>query len=97
MFKRIYRWVLSIALILFATAVAISNRDAVPVYLDPFRSPESQFSIPLYIVILISLWIGMMIGGIISWRGGGKTRKIARAYKRIEKKSANSTGQDISG
>ncbi len=61
-------------------ALAVSNRKAVELVLDPFRpeDPALAISLPLYAVIFGALLAGVALGGFVSWLGQSKWRRTAR-------------------
>jgi uncharacterized integral membrane protein len=67
---------LGILLVVFAVA----NRHAVTVSLDPFGSdaPSLSATMPLFILILALMGIGVVVGGVATWRNQGKWRRAAR-------------------
>jgi uncharacterized integral membrane protein len=69
-----------VALLLLAFAFA--NRQIVTVSFDPFASDEASpaFSISaqLFVLLLLSLIIGVLIGGAAVWLSQGKFRRAAR-------------------
>lgn len=72
---------LPIAIVVILLAVA--NRDAVNVSLDPF-SPEPVFlyQLPLYAVVFGAVALGVVIGGIGAWLAQGQVRRVARENRR---------------
>lgn len=73
---------LPIALVLILLAVA--NRTPVLLSLDPFApdAPEIGLTVPLFAVILGSVAIGVILGGVGSWMAGGKHRRARRRSAR---------------
>ena len=59
---------------------AIANRQSITVSLDPFLSGERALSVtmPLFVMLLLTLIIGVVIGGVASWLRQGKWRRAAR-------------------
>ena len=91
---KLTRWALILIATVIAVIVAIANRHDVAVVFDPF-SPQTPFlsiEAPLFSVIFVALFIGMLIGGVTVWVSGFKFRKRARTFKRrirnLEKKEA---------
>jgi uncharacterized integral membrane protein len=60
--------------------LALANRDAVTLSIDPFTPATSIYSIqlPLFIVILVSVAIGLVIGSVADWLQQGRYRREAR-------------------
>src|SRR5215813_13337775 len=71
---------LAIVLIVFAVA----NRQTVVVSFDPFDSvhPALSAAFPLFVLILILVIGGVIIGGIAAWLRQSKWRARARRYER---------------
>ena len=70
--------VLPVALLIVLFAVA--NRAPVTISLDPFAGQPPMFaaSIPLFILLLIALIAGVIVGGIASWLRQSRWRRRAR-------------------
>lgn len=76
---------LPLAIILIALSVA--NRHSVTISLDPFggggaAEPALSLSAPLFLVIFLALFVGVVIGGVATWISQGKWRKTARLSRR---------------
>ena len=67
---------LGLAIVMFA----VSNRSPVPIGFDPFGSqpPMFAYSLPLFLVLLIALIAGVIIGGAAAWSRQRKWRRRAR-------------------
>ncbi len=67
---------LGIVLVVFAVA----NRHAITVSLDPFgaAAPALSATMPLFVVILLCLLIGVIVGGVATWISQGRWRRAAR-------------------
>lgn len=72
------RWIVLPPLALVVMALAVANRGKVLISLDPFNplSPALGFDMPLALVILIAVFVGILIGGVSTWRQA--RRKAAR-------------------
>jgi uncharacterized integral membrane protein len=77
------------ALILLPIAIlvvllAVANRGPVLVSFDPFSKgqPELSVTVPLFALILGSVAIGVVLGGIGSWLAAGRTRRERRMSTR---------------
>jgi uncharacterized integral membrane protein len=73
----------ALVLIPLATVIvllAVANREAVTISLDPFLSEPRVLAVsqPLFIVILSTLTAGVVIGGVASWLKQSKWRRTAR-------------------
>ena len=61
---------------------AFANRHFVAVSLDPFASvDDSAYSLdaPLFILLILAMIVGVVMGGLAVWFGQGKHRRAARA------------------
>jgi len=58
---------------------SVNNRDAVAVDLWPVLP---SFDIPLFAVVLTTFLAGMLLGALIAWLSGGRTRARGRANAR---------------
>lgn len=76
--------------LVLALVVAIANRTAVTLSVDPFsaETPVIAFDVPLYIVIFAALLVGVLIGGTSAWAGQTGWRKKARKSEREVKQLA---------
>lgn len=67
----------AIALLVFAFA----NRQIVSVSFDPFVSgdtPAFAIAAPLFLVLLLTLIVGVIVGGAAVWLSQGRFRRAAR-------------------
>ena len=80
MFRKIATWVIIIPLAAVIIAFAVANRQTVTVSFDPFSStsPAYAATLPLFVVILMVLILGVLVGGIAAWIRQGKWRRAAR-------------------
>ena len=71
---------LAIAIVVFAVA----NRQPVVISFDPFDQANPAFSVtlPLFVLILVLVIMGVIIGGIAAWLGQGKWRWRARHFEK---------------
>lgn len=69
----------TVAFVLFALA----NRQVVTVSVDPFGSdpPALALTAPLFIIILLTLITGVIVGGVAVWFGQRKWRRATRRYQ----------------
>lgn len=67
---------IALAIVLFAVA----NRAAVPVAFDPLAAQPPLFSValPLYLMLLVVLIAGVVVGGIAAWVRQSRWRRRAR-------------------
>jgi len=80
MFRKIVTWIVIVPLAAVIIAFAVANRQTVTVSFDPFSStnPAYAATLPLFMVILIVLILGVVVGGVAAWIRQGKWRRAAR-------------------
>lgn len=83
--KRIFSWLFGVPVALLVIILAVANRKQVMFSLDPFSLDQPWYSIevPLYVLLMGSIVLGMLIGGVSAWLTQGKWRKEAR-FRRHE-------------
>jgi uncharacterized integral membrane protein len=81
MIRKIVRALVLIPLAIIIVALAVANRQAVVVSLDPFDRTHPAFSValPLYLLIFLLVIVGVVIGGIAAWLRQGRWRSRARS------------------
>ncbi|GGE32610.1 hypothetical protein GCM10007276_07390 [Agaricicola taiwanensis] len=79
-------------LILFALA----NRGWVTVSLDPFapETPALSFSLPLFVLLLLTLMAGVVLGGVAGWLQQGRYRREVR-HRRQEIRKLEAEKQNL--
>ena len=84
--KSILRVIIFVPLALIILFFSMANRGSVRIGLDPFAPNEGwSFEAPSFLVVLASMALGVLAGGISSWLGHLPVRraaKIARAEAR---------------
>ncbi|MGH1589308.1 LapA family protein [Methylobacterium sp. P5_C11] len=81
------RFLKSLVLLPIAALVillAVANRAPVRLSFDPFNVDAPVFSVdlPLYAILFGAVALGIVVGGIFTWLGQGKTRARARYHRR---------------
>lgn len=83
--KRLFKYLFLVPAALIVLALAVSNRHKVDIFLDPFAGPAApegtQISAPLYIVMLLAVMAGIILGSVTTWLEQGKYRRAARRAK----------------
>ncbi len=61
-------------------ALAVANRHVVTLYLDPLSSRDISAAIepPLFLVILLSAFAGVILGAFATWLSQGRWRRQAK-------------------
>lgn len=72
-------WLLYLPLLVIVAVFAASNRHVVEISLDPF---PFDIDVPLFMVVLVSVLIGLLAGGFSAWRSGRHWRQNARQLRR---------------
>ena len=79
---RLVHWFVTAPIALLLVIFAVSNRDSVMVEFWPL---PAALVAPLYLVVLLSLLAGFLIGALTAWITGGRRRREARLRaRRIE-------------
>jgi uncharacterized integral membrane protein len=79
---RLVYWFVTAALALILIVFAVSNREEVSLSFWPF---ELEKPWPLYLVVLLALFVGFLLGEFVAWVNGRRWRREARARgRRIE-------------
>ncbi len=80
----------------FLLLFAFANRQIIDVSFDPFASngaPAFAVAAPLFVVLMIALFLGVMVGGAAVWLSQGRFRKAARLRRaEVERLRSQSAG-----
>ncbi len=68
-------WIITLPITIIVVVFALSNRQ--PLVID-FWPLEMSLTAPLYLVLLLSILFGFVLGGIAMWFTAGRSRKRAR-------------------
>ena len=77
-FRTIFGFIIAVLLIGFA----VSNRQATTLIYSPIHDP---LEVPLYLIALIFLATGFILGGLIVWTNSAPTRKVKRQQRKTIK------------
>ena len=82
--RKIIAAVILVPLAVIIIAFAVANRQIVTVSLDPFSAehPAASLTLPLFALVIILLFLGVLIGGIAAWLRQSKWRRTARRLER---------------
>jgi uncharacterized integral membrane protein len=76
------RWVLIGLIALILIVFAVANRDTITLTLWPL---PIALDAPIYLVVLLTLLVGFLVGELAAWMNGARWRREARRRaKRIE-------------
>ncbi|NQW10629.1 MAG: DUF1049 domain-containing protein [Alphaproteobacteria bacterium] len=79
---KLISFVITAPIMIVVVLFAVSNRHLVPMELWPL---PGALEVPLYLVALLALVAGFVLGGTIAWAGElGQKRRAVRAEKRAE-------------
>ncbi|MGE3066487.1 MAG: lipopolysaccharide assembly protein LapA domain-containing protein [Hyphomicrobiaceae bacterium] len=80
MVRRILWIVIALPAAVLLIALAVANRHAVRLVLDPFRpeNPVLSIELPFYAYLFAALIIGVVLGGLSTWMTQARWRRTAR-------------------
>jgi uncharacterized integral membrane protein len=79
---RLVHWVVTVPVLAVVTVFAISNRDSILVTFWPL---PIAIAAPIYLVVLLALVVGFLVGELVAWLNAGRTRREMRNRgRRIE-------------
>lgn len=73
---------------LIIVPIAVANRHETYLSLDPFSAqmPLLSFKAPMFIWLMVALILGVMLGSVVGWLDGRKTRQeLKRTKKQMAK------------
>lgn len=76
---RILSWIIAAPIVILVLLFAVSNRDSITLRLWPF---PDQLTILIPILTLIQLFIGFLLGAIVTWIGDRRRRRETRLLNR---------------
>ena len=81
--RRFFRWLVGAPIAIIVIAFAVANRRWVTLSLDPFSqdAPFAAIDMPLWLLLFVGGFIGLLVGWFGSWLAQGKWRKAARDSK----------------
>lgn len=81
--RRLFRWFVGLPIAIIAVAFAIANRQWISVSLDPLSSPpRAEIPMPLWGLLFVGLFLGILVGWGACWVAQGKWRRHAREARR---------------
>jgi uncharacterized integral membrane protein len=79
---KLVHWLVTLPLAILLVIFAVSNREGVVVSLWPL---PVTLEAPLYLVVLLALFAGFLVGELVAWINGRRWRREARRRaRRIE-------------
>jgi hypothetical protein len=88
--KSVLRIIVFVPLALVILFFSMANRGLVRIGLDPFAANDASapyFEAPMYLVVLASMAVGVLAGGISSWLGHLQVRRAAKVARAEAKKT----------
>ena len=80
MIRKIVSALILLPIALIIVLFAVANRAPVQVALDPFVNVPPMFSasVPLFLLVLVILILGVILGGVSAWMRQSRWRRRAR-------------------
>ena len=69
-------WIITLPITVVVVVFSIANSHEIAIDLWPF---EASLALPLFVLVLVSLLVGFLVGACVMWITAGKTRSRARA------------------
>lgn len=88
--KAVLRIIVFVPLALLILFFSMANRGAVRIGLDPFATSDAagpSFEAPMFLVVLASMALGVLAGGVASWLGHLSVRRDAKIARSEAKKT----------
>lgn len=84
MLRKIVVALILVPLAIIIIAFAVANRQAVTLSLDPFSAsaPAASLTVPLFVIVIVTLIAGVIVGGMAVRLGHGRWRRVARRLER---------------
>ena len=76
---RILSWIVTAPITILVLLFSVSNLDRVTLHLRPL---PDDITLPIWAMTLIELFIGFLLGAIVTWIGDFKRRREARQLAR---------------
>jgi uncharacterized membrane protein YciS (DUF1049 family) len=77
--KRLLQFIILLPVAIVGVAFAVANRHEIGVSFDPFsKVTELQVKAPLFIVLILALMVGVVLGGSFTWFAQGRHRRALR-------------------
>ena len=75
---RLLTWLIGVIVAIATVLFAVSNRAPVMITVWPF---PFALDLGLYIIVLISVFAGFLVGALVTWFSGGKHRRRVRKQR----------------
>jgi uncharacterized integral membrane protein len=82
--RKTLRWIILLPVGIVLLLLGLANRGPVQLSFDPFgaSTPGLAVTMPLFIIIIVSVMVGVVIGSTALWISQGRHRRTARGLKR---------------
>jgi uncharacterized integral membrane protein len=82
--RKIVAALILVPLAIVLIAFAVANRQTVTVSFDPFNAsaPAASLNLPLFVIVIVTLIAGVIVGGMAVRLGHGRWRRLARRLER---------------
>lgn len=82
-FKRIFSWIIGLPIAVIGVGFAVANRQWVTVSFDPVNRvhPFATIDMPLWALFFAGIFLGIVVGWFVAWRGAAKYRRATRDAK----------------
>ncbi|MGH6673168.1 MAG: lipopolysaccharide assembly protein LapA domain-containing protein [Xanthobacteraceae bacterium] len=83
MLRKIAAALILVPLAIILIVFAVANRQAVTLSFDPFsaNAPVASLTLPLFALIIATLIIGVIVGGVAAWFDQGRWRRHGRRWE----------------
>ena len=81
---KVLKFIILVPVAVLILAFALANRQSATVSFDPFASvndPVATVTLPLFLVLFLTLVVGVIVGGVATWFTQGVNRRRARAAR----------------
>jgi uncharacterized integral membrane protein len=81
--RKLFNFLVLLPIAIVLVVFAVANRHFVTVSFDPFSASDSALSVslPLFLVIILSVIAGVLAGGVVTWLRQGRWRRAARRHQ----------------
>jgi len=71
---------ITLPVVIVLVALALANRSPVRLSVDPFNTTAPAWSIelPLFVVLFLAIFVGILIGGGVAWVAGMRRRVVLK-------------------
>lgn len=78
------RFLILVLLAILVAVFSLTNRGPLTLSFDPFQpeAPALSLSAPVFVILFLTLMLGILLGGMAAWIGQAKWRRAARLRAR---------------